>query len=93
MGHAPFAPHLHYTRFLDEDDARQREAGLACSRAWIEGADELWYWKPIDQLVSPGMATEINKAQELNLPIRRIFNLCHKDLSLIMGWDKPGLVE
>jgi hypothetical protein len=40
-GHAPFAPHLFYTQFLNDASTSDRERGLACGVKWLEACDEM----------------------------------------------------
>ena len=48
MGIQPLAPHLYFTRFLKDDVAAERAAGMQFGLSWLEQADELWvlsqYW-------------------------------------------------
>ena len=67
QGHAPFAPHLLFTRFLDDGDPSARETGLACGMAFLEACDEVWVYAGLG--VSEGMKTEVARARELALPI------------------------
>lgn len=60
-GVAPFASHVFYPLFLDEDSEKDREIGLACERAWIERCDELWVWD--DWGISTGMKAAIGQAE------------------------------
>lgn len=66
-GHAPFAPHLLYTRFLNEDDPSQREVGISLGLRFVEVCDEIWVY--IAEGVSDGMRREIELARRLGKPI------------------------
>jgi hypothetical protein len=59
-----FASHLYTTRFLDDNDSAEREAGIAISKCWIAWADRLAVWDPWG--ISSGMAAEIAWAEALN---------------------------
>jgi hypothetical protein len=59
-----FASHLYATRFLDDADPTEREAGIAISKCWIARADRLAVWDPWG--ISSGMAAEIAWAEVLN---------------------------
>jgi hypothetical protein len=61
-GVAPFASHVFYPLFLDEDSERDREIGLECEHAWLEWADQVWVWD--DWGISSGMNRAIGKAQD-----------------------------
>jgi hypothetical protein len=66
-GCAPFAPHLLYARFLDENDESGREAGMACGQAFMEVCDEVWVFT--GDGLSHGMCREVNHARHLGKPI------------------------
>jgi hypothetical protein len=59
-----FASHLYATRFLDDANPPEREAGIAISKCWIARADRLAVWDPWG--ISSGMAAEIAWAEALN---------------------------
>lgn len=66
MGIQPLAPHLYFTRFLKDELAAERDAGMRFALSWLEQADELWVF---GERVSDGMAQEIAKARELGKPM------------------------
>lgn len=67
LGEAPFASHLLYTRMLDDTNALDRAAGLACAKAWRERADKVVVYA--DRGISPGMVEGIKHAESLGKPI------------------------
>lgn len=69
MGIQPLAPHLYFTRFLKDDVAAERAAGMQFGLSWLEQADELWVF---GDTVSEGMAQEIAKAKELGKPVHTL---------------------
>lgn len=69
MGIQPLAPHLYFTRFLKDDVAAERNAGMQFALSWLEQADELWVF---GERVSDGMAQEIAKAKELDKPVHTL---------------------
>lgn len=69
MGIQPLAPHLYFTRFLKDDVAAERNAGMQFALSWLEQADELWVF---GERVSDGMAQEIAKAKELGKPVHTL---------------------
>jgi hypothetical protein len=69
QGHTPVAPHLLYTRMLDDSDPAQREIGLELGVRLLARADELWVCGP---RISSGMAAEIAEAKKLGIPVRGI---------------------
>lgn len=60
-GHAPYAPHLFCTQFLDDRDEKQRAAGIAIGLAFLQTCDELWYDDRYG--LSEGMRAEIKHAE------------------------------
>lgn len=69
MGIQPLAPHLYFTRFLKDELAAERAAGMQFGLSWLEQADELWVF---GDTVSEGMAQEIAKAKELGKPVHTL---------------------
>ena len=69
VGIQPLAPHLYFTRFLKDDVAAERDAGMRFTLSWLEQADELWVF---GERVSDGMAQEIAKAKELGKPVHTL---------------------
>lgn len=55
----PVAPHLYFTQFLDDDDPKQREAGLAMGRALLAECEAVLVF---GEYVSKGMQAEIEEA-------------------------------
>jgi hypothetical protein len=66
-GCAPFAPHLLYTRFLDENDPAQRELGISLGLRFMEACDEVWVYAA--EGISDGMRRELEHAQALGKPV------------------------
>lgn len=69
LGFLPLAPHLYFTQFLKDEDAQERNTGMKLGMRWLEDADELWVF---GNTISEGMAAEIEKAHELNKPVRNL---------------------
>ena len=69
LGFLPLAPHLYFTQFLKDEEKKERETGMKLGLHWLEEADELWVF---GDTVSEGMAAEIQKANELNKPVRNL---------------------
>ena len=65
-GGVPIAPHLLFTQFLDDSVPHERKLGLDLGLELLEHCDEVWVFGDI----SEGMKREIEKAEELNKPIR-----------------------
>ena len=64
QGNIPIAPHLFYTSMLDDDNPRDREMGLRCSRSLLETCDEIVVYP---RRTSEGMKREIAWAEELGI--------------------------
>ena len=69
QGHAFFAPHLLYPQLLDDTDPQERKAGLSMGLAMLSQCDELWCY---GDYISSGMRFEIEEADRLGIPVRRI---------------------
>ncbi len=70
MGYAPFAPHLLYTSFLDDDDLQQRALGIQLGLQFMEACDEVWIYT--GNGMSEGMQTERSVPTSLANPSRRL---------------------
>ena len=69
-GCAPFAPHLIYTRFLEDGDPIERELGISLGLRFMEVCDEVWVY--IGDGISEGMRREIAHARRLGKTIVEI---------------------
>lgn len=54
-GYAPFAMHLFYTQFLDDQSAAERNIGIGCGLAWTANAAEVWFCLREGEELTPGM--------------------------------------
>lgn len=70
MGYAPFAPHLLYTLFLDDDDPEQRALGIQLGLQFMDACDEVWVY--VGDGKSDGMNTELERAHRLGKPTTEI---------------------
>lgn len=68
-GYIPIAPHLYFTRFLDDRIEAEREAGLQMGRAILLECSELWI---CGDRISAGMKAEIETAKAYGIPIREV---------------------
>ena len=67
-GGIPFAPHLLFTQFLNEDKAEERRCGLRMGMEMLRLCDELWaFGEPTE-----GMRMEIEQAERLGIPVCRL---------------------
>lgn len=65
-GDIPFASHLHYPRFLNEEG--ERAIGIKCSLSFLEWwAEELRFYPPV---LTDGMESEIIFAQKCSPAVR-----------------------
>ena len=68
QGGIPFAPHLLFTQFLDEDKAVERRRGLRLGMEMLKLCDELWaFGEPTE-----GMRMEMIQAKRLGIPVHRL---------------------
>ena len=69
LGDAPVAPHLLYSRFLDDDNPIERNIGMECALTLLEKCDEIYVFGGHTE----GMKLEIEHAKKLNIPIKYYF--------------------
>lgn len=60
-GEAPFASHLLYTQFLDDDVPEEREIGIACGFAWVVTAEATAVYTDLG--ITSGMRRGIDHAR------------------------------
>lgn len=65
--YVPYAPHLFFPWFLDEDNPKDRKLGMDAGMKVLERCDGLYVSGP---RISEGMAREIEKAASLGIPIK-----------------------
>lgn len=65
QGGIPFAPHLLFTQFLDDNVPLERDAGICLGLEMLELCDELWAFGDI----SMGMGFEITKGLKIQKPV------------------------
>lgn len=61
-GQIPIAPHIYFTRFLDDRNANERDLGLTCGLELLKLCEEIWVFS-FDG-ISQGMQLEIDSAKE-----------------------------
>ncbi len=69
QGGIPLAPHVIFTTFLEDNDPRDRAAGMEMGLELLTICDEVWAF---GDKVSEGMAGEIAAAEKLGLRVRRL---------------------
>ena len=67
-GYTPFAPHLLFPQFLNENDPDQREQGILMGLQFLPDCQEIWVF---GDGISYGMSMEIALAGELGVTIDR----------------------
>lgn len=68
-GGNPIAPHLYFTRFLNDFDPTERAIGLECGIQLQRLADEVWFTLPGWRLgFSSGMNDGLDRAVKLGIP-------------------------
>lgn len=85
-GALPIAPHVYFTRFLDDDLLTERELGICAGLELLKECDELWYFG--DQITA-GMVREINMAKSLGITVRYISG-GEINLNLNEEWRSPN---
>lgn len=68
-GALPIAPHVYFTRFLDDESLAERELGIRAGLELLRDCEELWCF---GDLITEGMDREINMAKKLGIAIRHI---------------------
>ncbi len=66
-GYIPYAPHVYFPAFMDDDDPEQRAIGLSEGQLWLRMCSELWIF---GNVISVGMKGEIETAIKLGIPIK-----------------------
>lgn len=74
-GYAPFAPHLFFPQFLDDDIPEERELGLFMAIIMLTKCAELWVF---GEQITRGMAQEIRKAESRGMIIRYFTTDCEE---------------
>lgn len=63
----PYAPHLYFTQFLNDEDPEEREMGIILGLTWLARCDEIWIF---GNKITEGMKREIDTAEKLEMPVR-----------------------
>jgi len=63
----PFAPHIYFTQFLNDNNPAQRKLGMDMGLEFLKMfCDELWAFGP---RTSQGMGVEIKAAEKIGVPV------------------------
>lgn len=74
-GCIPFAPHLLFPQFLDDNNPKERQLGLFFGNALMSKCSEVWVFGSI---ISAGMETEIKRAKWKNYRLRYFTENCEE---------------
>ena len=74
-GYAPFAPHLFFPQFLDDENPDERELGMFMAIIMLTKCAELWVF---GDRITRGMSQEIRKAESRNMIVRYFTNDCEE---------------
>lgn len=73
QGAVPFAPHLLFPQFLDDEIPDERRAGINLGLSMLRRAAELWVF---GNIITDGMKEEIKAALALDIPVRYFTDTC-----------------
>ena len=71
-GHIPIAPHVYFTRFLEDDNEFERNFGISAGIELLDMCDEIWVFN--FENISEGMRLEISHAHKKNIPVKQFCN-------------------
>lgn len=74
-GYIPYASHLFFPQFLKDDDPEQRGLGLFMGLVYLDGCRECWVF---GDMVSDGMAAEIERAKKRGILLRYFTEQCEE---------------
>ncbi len=74
-GYIPFAPHLLFPQFMNENDAAERRLALFMDIALLSKCAQLWVF---GGNITRGMGIEIEKAKRKGQPIRYFTEACEE---------------
>jgi hypothetical protein len=70
-GKTPFAPHLFFTQFLNDDILEERERGISCGLEVLSLCSEIWVF--CDK-ITEGMRAEIGYAKQYGVEVLYVDN-------------------
>ena len=71
----PFAPHLLFPQFMDDDDKEERKLGIFFGLVLLTKCHEVWVF---GRNITKGMTVEIEKAKERNMSVRYFTDHCEE---------------
>ena len=66
-GKTPFAPHLFFTQFLDDNIPDERERGISCGLEVLSLCSEIWVF---GEKITEGMLAEIDYAEQYGIVVK-----------------------
>ena len=87
-GYIPYAPHLYFTQYLNDEDKEDREFGQEMGLLWLKSCDELWV---IGRRISCGMHKEIKKARRWGIPIKHYVSKRTPEERILDAVFYPGI--
>ncbi len=69
----PMCPHIYFTRFLDDNNEKERNKGLNLALQMLKRCKEMWVFGDV---ISEGMKSEIRVAKKRGIPIRYFTSDC-----------------
>jgi len=75
QGKCPVAPHIYFTRFMDDGDPAQRALGLSFALEWLSRCEEIWVF---GEKMSAGMLRELEAADRKEIPVRYFDKACRE---------------
>ena len=74
-GYAPYAPHLFFPQFMDDENPSEREVAMFMAIIMLTKCAELWVF---GDRITKGMAQEIRKAKARSMTIRYFTTDCEE---------------
>ena len=65
-GEVPFAPHIYFTQFLNDNIPQERELGITCGLEVLSLCNEIWFF---GDKITDGMLAEIDYAKQHGIDI------------------------
>lgn len=88
-GYIPFAPHLFFTQFLDDEDPAERSLGISFGNAFMDKCFEVWIF---GTEYSAGMRAEYERAVRKGYRIRHFTTDCREITASGNGENQDGRI-
>jgi hypothetical protein len=86
-GHLPIAPHVYFTRFLNDDVGAERRAGMNMGLHLLNSCYELWAFTDGPEEITEGMQEEIDEAHRIGIPVKYIMPVINGDYVMFESAD------